>query len=426
MYKESGLGAMTNQNISPLIPFSWFENHLTEDLLPLWYKASVTENGLFHSPLDQQWKRMGKKRGTLVSQSRLLFVFSVGFLKTGNPNYKRVVQQGADFLLNHFYDKVNGGFNWTCDQNGKIIKDFKDAYGHTFLILGFTYAYKVTGEEKYLKTAIEVFFLIEEKFQDEFGGLVWKKTNDWIDSDKHRSQNPLMHYFEAILVLFETLNDETIPEKFIKLLTPKTFKQRAEKIVNFLFPRQKLTPEFFLWEFYSLDWQPIDLDQNGPLSSGHHFEWAFLLSYGVEVSLLKNDKLPLAKHCLNAALKLGYEESGIVRAYMNKSGNLTDTSLYWWDFSEALRTLIHFIIQHKQLDLIPIYQKIISFVKGHLIDPEFGGWYFSLDSNGKPLITIKGHLGKLDYHQTGLCLEVGRLEKIINAKSAKDSQGMQK
>lgn len=404
---------MTDQNCYSSIPFFWFKNHLTKELLPRWYKASVTKCGLFHPCLDREWKKIGGTQGTLVSQSRLLYVFSIGFLKTGNRNYKLAVLNGADFLINHFYDKTNGGFYWSCAKNGEVLEDFKDSYGHAFLILGFVHTYKVTGVKKYLKIAIDVFYVIEDKFQDDYGGLVWKKTNDWLDNDKQRRQNPLMHYFEAILALFETLSDKTTPKGFLDNFTPVVLKRRAEKIVDFLFPTKKLTSEFLLSEYYTLDWKPLNLDQSGPLSSGHHFEWAFLLSYGVEVGLLKKKRLSIAKHCLKSALYLGYQENGKIWSYMNKGGKLTDSNLYWWDYSEALRTLIHFIVQHNRLDLRPVFQNIFSFVQKYFIDPEFGGWYLFLDSDGKPLNTNKGHFGKLDYHQTGLCYEAGRLENKL-------------
>ena len=108
--------------VSEKIPFSWFRVHLANDLLPSWYKVSVTENGFFHANLDREWNRTDDTNGTLVSQCRLIYVFSVGFEITGESKYKKALQDGANFLLDYFYD-----------ASGRMVQKIDEARRPTFI-----------------------------------------------------------------------------------------------------------------------------------------------------------------------------------------------------------------------------------------------------------------------------------------------------
>jgi mannose/cellobiose epimerase-like protein (N-acyl-D-glucosamine 2-epimerase family) len=196
------------------------------------------------------------------------------------------------------------------------------------------------------------------------------------------------------------------------------------QIVEFLFPNQCGKTSFVLQEFYTKNWQPYFFDQSGPISIGHHFEWAFLLSTGVEKGLPVS-YLNIAEHLLETALDYGFnQKTGAIFSYMNDSKQLTDSNLYWWDFSEALRTMMHFIVLRNRNDLITHFNKIFDFVETYFIDPDYSGWYTKLDSKFNPDDTSKGSLGKLDYHQTALCLEAIRLQSIDqNLKKEKRFNG---
>ena len=72
---------------------------------------------------------------------------------------------------------------------------------------------------------------------------------------------------------------------------------------------------------------------------------------------------------------------------------------------------MHFIVCYDRTDLIKNFHSLFSFVKNSFLDPVYGGWFTSLQPDGTPLQKDKGSAWKLDYHQTGLCLEAIRLSK---------------
>ena len=144
----------------------------------------------------------------------------------------------------------NGGFVWSCKNDGNIIDDSKDAYGHAFVILGLCLAFKATGNEDFLEGALNAHKLIRTKFRDKHGGLVWKKTRDWHDKDKNRSQNPMMHTFEALLALADVLDSCNIADKWWKVATSNNILQDVREIVEFLFLHLKPFHPFHQFDKY--------------------------------------------------------------------------------------------------------------------------------------------------------------------------------
>jgi mannose-6-phosphate isomerase len=396
-----------------LIPFEWFRDHFLNELLPRWYEAAVTDSGFFHVNLDRDWTPLeNNKIGTLVSQARLLYVFSVGFRLTHDPSYRDAVEAGARFLLAHFTDPVHGGYYWACDEEGQVLDDTKQAYGHAFVLFGLCHAFQITQEAVFLEAALDVYDLMRTRFRDPYGGLIGRMTRDWREEDGPseflpRSQNPMMHTFEAFLALAKVLEHQSAA------VTSEAVLQEAQAIAEFLFLRRGEANAVPLFELYTKDWSLAAEEEGRFFSIGHQFEWAFLLSYGVECGL-PTSFLSIGQRCLKVGLEVGYEaERGAVRAFADSQGQITREDLVYWDHAEALRALMHYVVRRSEImdapDLLLAFEKILEFVKGNFLDPTYGGWYASLDADATPVAMRKGSVWKLDYHQTALCDEALRL-----------------
>jgi len=378
------------------LPLPWFRDHFTQEILPCWLKSAVDPNGFYYPNLSREWSRTGESVGTLVSQSRLLYVFSNGYRVTRDPEIIRTIRSGGSFLIDCFYDEAEGGFVWACDENGSK-KDFtKDAYGHAFTVLGLVNAFRAIKEEIFLEKALEIFDLLDTRFADEQGGIIWKMSRDWKDLDTNRSQNPIMHTFEALLALLSIVNQEDQRTRI---------QNKLSDLKDFLFSRVPSGDRIIFPELYNRSWEPIHSGNGGYISVGHLFEWAFLLSQGVKKGM-PDTNLILAGKLLETCLSLGYQkEKGYIKTWIDETGKVIRDEISWWEQSEGLRTLLHFIIQFDRRDLKNYFDAIFHFVQDHFLDPVYGGWFTSLDPLGLPLDTNKGSTWKLDYHQTALCME---------------------
>ena len=110
---------------------------------------------------------------------------------------------------------------------------------------------------------------------------------------------------------------------------------------------------------------------------------------------------------------MGYEnEKGYIKTWIDEHGNVLWDEISWWEQSEALRAILSFIIRFGRRDLEQYFLDIFHFVKDRFIDHKYGGWYTSLNPDETPRDRNKGSTWKLDYHQTGLCIEAGKLSEI--------------
>ncbi len=379
---------------------AWFKEHLLSEILPRWLEHSVTSEGLFLPHLDRQWRPRGDGYGTLVSQSRLLYNFSIGYELTKKEEYLHAIESGANFLIEKFRDEEYGGWFWSCNRNGEILDSRKDSYGHAFVIFGLSHACRTTGNNDFRMVALEAWDVVRKYFVDEHGGLRRQTTRKFKEHGDTKSQNPMMHLFEALLALGSLEGMKHILEE-------------ARKVADFVLKRLVRPGDRMLPETYSLDWRELSLDQCGFVSVGHAFEWAYLLSSAVEKGF-PNEYLSHAQNFLEYGLRIGYDPiEGGVFSQASPDGEIITRRREWWDQCEATRALSHFAMLRKRGDLWEPLEKIIAFFKKYFIDSEFGGWYQTLEPDGTVPNKDKGNEWKVDYHAVGMCMEAIRLGAYV-------------
>ena len=389
---------------SNLPEFEWFRNHLIEELLPQWLYSSATDEGFFFTHFDRQWNRKPIDYGTLVSQSRLLYNFSIGYELTGNEEYRKAVEAGARFLTEVYRDREFGGWFRSCTRDGSVADPNKDSYGHTFAMFGLAHACRCTGNQDYKKAAWYTWQVLSTHFKDEHGGLIPAMTRDFKDRGDIRSQNPIMHFFEALLALSSLEGIDHVLEE-------------AQKTADFVLKRLLRKGDGLLPEWYSQNWAELPEDQGGRIDIGHAFEWAYLLSTAVERGL-PQAYLAHATNFLEYGLRIGYDadDGGIFR-FASPDGRVLSQNKRWWPQCEAVRALMHFATLRSNDALwIPLV-KTIRFIKDYFVDGEYGGWYTFIEPGVSPTNqdkgTDKGGNLKVDYHVVGMCVEAIRLQRDV-------------
>jgi mannose/cellobiose epimerase-like protein (N-acyl-D-glucosamine 2-epimerase family) len=411
------------------IDFSWFKGHLLNEILPLWRK-SISEEGLFLPHFDRQWQKGDLEYGTLVSQSRLLYSFACGYRLTGDMNYKKAVESGSEFLLSHFRDREFGGWFWSCHRDGMILDRSKDCYGHAFTIFGLSHAYPVTGNRDLLNAAIETWEVMRSCFRDPYGGFVQGMNQAFTEeSEDFKSQNPVMHLFEALLALS-------------KLDGMGSYQKEAEEIANFVLTKLVREDDHILPELYTMDWQALTSEQNGRIDIGHALEWSFLLSSAVEQGYPQT-YLDHAVQFLRNGIELGYDPmQGGVFSPASPEGELLTSVKGWWQQCELIRSLSHFAVIRGMEELWEYVEKSIRFIKESFIDNAYGGWFQTVDAGesghnlsqqkgwkvspriahlkpqGKFIPSDKGSEWKVDYHVVGMCTELSRPEYLRDTPDA--------
>ena len=377
---------------------NWFREHLINDILPRWLTHAQTENGLFFVHLGRTWEKQHKDICTLVSQTRLLYNFSVGYRLTGQTGYLEAVNRGADALLSYFRDTEQGGWCWTCNLNGETLDFHKDLYGHAFVIFGLTHAAQVTERENLKQAAFDTWEIVSSRFRDARGGFEGKLTRSFEQTPHTPSQNPIMHLFEALLTL-DALDDSG------------HIRQDGEEVAEFVLNRLRRKSDGILPELFDANWCELSAEKGGRIDIGHAFEWAYLLSRAVEC-FVTQDYLKPAGRFLEYGLALGFDatDGGIISP-VTPDGTAASPLKGWWEQCEAIRALLHFGVVHAYAQAWEPLEKIIAFAQNNFMDEKYGGWFM------RPPVTAgehqanynKGSEWKVDYHVVGMCAEAIRL-----------------
>ena len=146
---------------------------LTEKTLPYWFDTTLDKtNGGYVLADDVQGPRAATEK-QLVTQSRLIWTFSRVHLKgfgTEKRNYLKAAEHGYRFLLDHFFDKKNGGYFWTTDLSGKVLNDRKILYGESFVIYALVEYYRASNDKEALRRAIDLYHQVQQHAHDPKNG----------------------------------------------------------------------------------------------------------------------------------------------------------------------------------------------------------------------------------------------------------------
>lgn len=355
------------------IDAQWHRSDLVDGLLAHWVQAAPTNTGFMQTSIDRMWKPATTQNGDLTDQARLVYSLIVGYDLTRDRRYLQAAQLGADFLLTRYRDPENGGFFLRVTPDGKVISTNKNTYAHAFALLALSHMFRVTGEDRYRKAALLTWNEINLWLRDSEGGFFGELPRDF-SQDKARgvgarSQNPLMHLFEALLALHDATNDPVAL-------------QGAKKIGDFVVYRlmQGATDGgAFVPEWYDFKWKPLEAHgrEGGFTDIGHQFEWIHLL-LEADFRGLTGVYAQAAERILKYAVGAGYDEidGGVFTAIYPDTS--VDKGKTYWQQTEAIRAFFMIAQRNGEPDMWRRYEQTLGFVQQEFIDKKNGGWF------GKP------------------------------------------
>jgi mannose/cellobiose epimerase-like protein (N-acyl-D-glucosamine 2-epimerase family) len=376
----------------------WFR-HMLADEAARWRRLALQPSGFFAVSFDREWRPAGAPNGTLVSQSRQIYVMAAGYAATRDAAFRGAARRGADFLLRHFRDAEHGLYFYSVTPEGKVVDDGKDSYGLAFAIFGLSHAALATGDRKYAQAALDAWSQMKARLREENGFFRPKMDRAYTRTIGQNSQNPMMHLFEALLALHDATGSQEVLRD-------------AEAHAEGIFTRLYDAREGRLPELYERDWTPSPPDRRGYLEIGHQFEWAYLLSRAVEKGLPRR-YLGIGERLLNYGMRTGYDgANGGIWSRGDYEGNAVRGPKGWWEQAEFLRAVAHYAALRGRIELWPAFDRSLEFVRRHLIDPEHGGWYYWHDPTGARPRTSKGSVWQAGYHVCGMYAEALRLARL--------------
>ena len=400
-----------------------FEQEL-KDLVQVWYPKTIDSiHGGFWSDFDYRWEKKGKQNKMLVSQARHIWTSSILAEFYKDAYYQQIAAHGYEFLKNHMWDTINGGFYTLLGTDGdslKLLSTGKSTYGNAFAIYGLATYYSVSKDESALDLAKKTFYWLDEHAHDKTYKGYFDVLNqdgslllDVTENDKNydnfirkdwKDQNSSIHLLECLTALYQVWPDRLVKERLEELL---------------LLIRDTITTEKgYLTLHLQRDWTPVSLKDSSEayrkqnfgldhVSFGHDVETAFLMLEASHALGLKNDSITLkkAKKMVDHALATGWD---------TEIGGFYDGGYYfepdvctiqnrakiWWTEAEGLNSLLLMSkLFPEEKRYYELFEKQWDYIETYMIDHEYGGWYGEgLDSNPKAKYDAKAQIWKVNYH----------------------------
>lgn len=381
--------------------------HLETVILPFWKNLRDDTCGGFHGYMDQQLNLDQKAEKGCILNSRILWFFSETAMALKSEELKDYARHAYAFLRDHCMDRENGGIFWSMTYDGKPLDTTKHTYNQGFAIYALSSYYRLTGEEEALRTAMEIFRLIEAHCTDEIGYLE-AFTADWQPESNEKlsengvmaakTMNTLLHVFEGYSGLYLASRDADVRRCMLRIL---------DIYENKIFDRSRDRQLVFFDEYYN---SIIDL-----YSYGHDIESSWLMDWGAE--LLEDRELSRRIRALNRRMAAAvYENAFDHDSLANECDRGEKNELrIWWVQAEAVVGFVHQWQQTGEEQYARAAADNFRFILEHVWDKRTGSeWFWCVDKHGvptpeKPIVEP----WKCPYHNGRMCLELMRREPDI-------------
>ena len=154
---------------------------LQNNILRFWLDKMVDqENGGFYGRIDGHGGLHPDAEKGAILNARILWSFSAAYRVLGDEEYLKAATRAKDYIIDHFIDKEFGGVYWSLDSKGQPLDTKKQFYAIGFVIYGMSEYARATGDREALECAMQLFDCIEEHaFDHEHNGYIEACTREW-------------------------------------------------------------------------------------------------------------------------------------------------------------------------------------------------------------------------------------------------------
>ena len=402
----------SNQKFEP--DFVLLKNEFSselDDLLAFWSTSCIDEKyGGFIGNMDHYGKIDPEASKGCILNTRILWTFSAAYRVFKVEKYKKIADRAYTYIINHFWDEVNGGLFWELDFLGVPVNTKKQAYVQGFGIYAFSEYYRATGNAASLAYAKELYHILETKFWDfQFTGYFEALTHNWQKMDDMRlsakdlntpkSMNTHLHILEPFTNLYRVWPDSKLKnsiQSLIQIFISKIYDAKTNHL------------NLFFETNWTTHFQEV--------SFGHDIEGAWLLNEAdmvIHEGKLSPEVKSISGKLVEATINEGLDTDGSI--FYERNGVQLDSDKHWWPQAEGLVGFMDaYNIEGKE-DYIKRVEKLWDFIKANMIDKTNGEWYWRVNQHNKPIDTEdKAGFWKCPYHNGRAMMEL--IERINEMK----------
>lgn len=384
------------------------KQHLKSVIIPFWKNLRDDRYGGFYGYMNYDLKIDKEADKGCILNSRILWFFSNAYLLLKEESLMKEAVHAYRFMQEKCMDHKNGGIYWAMTFDGKPLETIKHTYNQAFAIYALASYYDASCDQEALKTAMDLFELIEGKCRDEMGYLeAFDEKFNEIDNEKlsengviaEKTMNTLLHVFEAYTELYRVSKEEKVRICLEEMLN--TF---SEKVFN---PKLRRQEVFFDQKLNSI----LDLH-----SYGHDIETAWLIDRGLEVLGTQGEHGRIGE--ITAILtdeiyKVAFDGHSL--ANEAEKGVVNEDRIWWVQAETVVGFLNGFLKNTNDVKYLTAASDTWEFIKEYLWDKrKKSEWFWKVTKEGvaaseKPIVEP----WKCPYHNGRMCFEViRRIENV--------------
>ncbi len=370
--------------------------NVKDSVITFWMDNAVAPGDGFYGAVLRDGTPVADAPRGGVLNARILWSFSAAYRMFGDESYLRLANRSQRYFMDTFIDKVNGGVYWLVNPDGAVLNASKYTYAMTYAIYGLAEHYLATGNEESLQTAISLYRILEEKGREPLhDGYVESFTEDWKQQDKYDNNAPKTMNAHLHVLEAYTLLYQCWKDDGLR----ERLKSCVDLFMNRIYdPSRKHFNLFFDNGWNSL----VEMD-----SYGHDVEAGWLLCEAARTledqNLIKQTN-QLALDVTRACLTEGMSDKGYM--IYEKKGNRKTKHASWWGQVETMIACINAWQISGDETWLQSADTVWTFVKNNMVDREYGEWYSDCYDGEPKKDAPKVSMWRCPYHTVRLGVEV--------------------
>jgi cellobiose epimerase len=393
----------------------WLRQGL-QNIIPFWY-ANVpdTVNGAYYLNLSREGAPLPPFDKYPPMISRQVFGFTAAYLMSGDEKYLESARSGADYLMTHAWDKEYGGWYDMLDKFGNPSLTTKSVPNQLYSDAGLALYYFATGDEEALKLVMSSVEIHHKKaFDPHYGGFYQVLTRELGVADSSKSKHSHYGYTSSLLINLYIITRDPGVLRF------------ADELMRVSFLHLRDNADGWFGGFPApcrRNWEPaaIAAGNEPKVSAGGQLTAVLSLLRMYELTgdtVYRNYGLTLFPEVKKAA----YDNSGgfwLDTFTRPVPHTVSDTTVMWWLQSYGMMSELHTYRLTGNPACLKDYKAMADFWDKYFLDHRYGGVFQSVTKGGEPVVSSKAMAWKTSYHEMeNALLNYLYLSLYVNDKTA--------
>lgn len=415
-YREKKLKEIESKMMSKDECIRTLTETIRDYIIPFWLDKSVDkEYGGYLTSFDEKGEFDGNGIKNIVTQARMVWGFSnlLEYAKEEDkPRMAEAAKQGAEYLMNEFWDKEYGGWYWLLNRDSSIADPAKLTYGEGFAIYALSEYYLVYKDERALEFACKGFDLLQKYAADTlYGGYYENIERNWELSPAgkmagdRKSLDIHMHLLETFTTLYKASGLEI-------------HKRKLQEVYDLIVAHMMNTKDGYGFNQFDIRWNKIPAvniprtwnaeressekidTPTDTTSYGHNVEFTWLADLALRTMGSETDAdRDLFRKILDHSLAHGYdhENGGMFRDGVG-CGPALVTDKEWWQNFESMTGYLNGYTLYGDERYFDAFIGLWEFNRKYFMNYEVGESRQLLKKDGTPIIANMGNPWKGIYH----------------------------